>query len=32
MAKTRSKNATAIDLLKEDHAKVEKAFKEFFKK
>jgi hemerythrin-like domain-containing protein len=29
MAKTRSKAANAIDLLKEDHAKVKKAFKEF---
>jgi hemerythrin superfamily protein len=31
MAKSRSKNATAIDLLKEDHEKVKKAFKEFEK-
>ncbi len=31
MAKTRSKTATAIDLLKEDHDKVKKAFKEFEK-
>jgi hemerythrin superfamily protein len=31
MAKTRSKNPTAIDLLKEDHDKVKKAFKEFEK-
>jgi hemerythrin superfamily protein len=31
MAKSRSKNATAIDLLKEDHDKVKKAFKEFEK-
>lgn len=31
MAKTRSKTATAIDLLKEDHDKVRKAFKEFEK-
>ena len=29
MPKTRSKNASAIDMLKEDHAKVRKAFKEF---
>ena len=29
MPKTRSKSANAIDLLKEDHAKVKKAFKEF---
>jgi hemerythrin-like domain-containing protein len=29
MPKTRSKNASAIDMLKEDHAKVKKAFKEF---
>ena len=29
MAKPRSKSANAIDLLKEDHAKVKKAFKEF---
>ena len=29
MAKTRSKTTNAIDLLKEDHAKVKKAFKEF---
>src|SRR5438067_587640 len=29
MAKTRSKSANAIDLLKEDHSKVKKAFKEF---
>src|ERR687886_990913 len=29
MAKTRRKSANAIDLLKEDHAKVKKAFKEF---
>jgi len=27
MPKTRSKSANAIDLLKEDHAKVKKAFK-----
>ena len=31
MAKTRSKTLTAIDLLKEDHDKVKKAFKEFEK-
>jgi len=31
MAKTPSKTANAIDLLKEDHAKVKKAFKEFEK-
>ena len=31
MAKTRSKTETAIDLLKEDHDKVKKAFKEFEK-
>ena len=31
MAKSRSKNATAIDLLKEDHNKVKRAFKEFEK-
>jgi hemerythrin superfamily protein len=31
MAKTRSKTPTAIDLLKEDHDKVKKAFKEFEK-
>ena len=31
MAKTRSKNPTAVDLLKEDHDKVKKAFKEFEK-
>jgi len=31
MPKTRSKNASAIDMLKEDHAKVKKAFKEFEK-
>jgi len=29
MPKTRSKNAAAIEMLKEDHAKVKKAFKEF---
>jgi hemerythrin-like domain-containing protein len=29
MAKTRSKSSNAIDLLKEDHTKVKKAFKEF---
>jgi hemerythrin-like domain-containing protein len=29
MPKTRSKSASAIDMLKEDHAKVKKAFKEF---
>ena len=29
MAKTRSKSSNAVDLLKEDHAKVKKAFKEF---
>ena len=29
MAKTRSKSTNAIDLLKEDHAKVKKAFKDF---
>ena len=29
MPKTRSKSAAAIDMLKEDHAKVKKAFKEF---
>jgi hemerythrin superfamily protein len=31
MAKTRSRNASAIDMLKEDHDKVKKAFKEFEK-
>ncbi len=31
MPKTRSKTLTAIDLLKEDHDKVKKAFKEFEK-
>ena len=31
MTKTRSKNANAIELLKEDHAKVKKAIKEFEK-
>lgn len=31
MTKTRSKTLTAIDLLKEDHDKVKKAFKEFEK-
>lgn len=31
MARTRSKNATALDLLKEDHDSVKKAFKEFEK-
>lgn len=31
MAKTRSKTPTAIDLLKDDHDKVKKAFKEFEK-
>ena len=31
MAKSRSKNPDAIDMLKEDHEKVEKAFKEFEK-
>ena len=31
MPKTRSKTANAIDLLKEDHEKVKKAFKEFEK-
>ena len=31
MPKTRSKSASAIDLLKEDHEKVKKAFKEFEK-
>src|SRR5437764_4046902 len=31
MTKTRSKTANAIELLKEDHAKVKKAFKEFEK-
>lgn len=31
MPKTRSKTPTAIDLLKEDHDKVKKAFKEFEK-
>jgi hemerythrin superfamily protein len=31
MAKSRSKTADAIDMLKEDHRKVEKAFKEFEK-
>ena len=31
MAKTRTKTPTAIDLLKEDHDKVKKAFKEFEK-
>jgi hemerythrin-like domain-containing protein len=31
MPKTRSKNAEAIEMLKEDHAKVKKAFKEFEK-
>jgi hemerythrin-like domain-containing protein len=31
MAKTRSKTADAIGMLKEDHAKVKKAFKEFEK-
>jgi hemerythrin superfamily protein len=31
MTKTRSKTLTAIDLLKEDHEKVKKAFKEFEK-
>ena len=31
MPKTRSKTVTAIDLLKEDHDKVKKAFKEFEK-
>ena len=29
MPKTRSKSAAAIEMLKEDHAKVKKAFKEF---
>ncbi|HEY5897745.1 MAG TPA: hemerythrin domain-containing protein [Burkholderiales bacterium] len=31
MAKTRSKNADAVDMLKQDHDKVKKAFKEFEK-
>ena len=31
MPKTRSKDAEAIEMLKEDHAKVKKAFKEFEK-
>jgi iron-sulfur cluster repair protein YtfE (RIC family) len=31
MSKSRSKSAAAIEMLKEDHAKVEKAFKEFEK-
>jgi hemerythrin superfamily protein len=31
MPNSRSKNANAIDMLKEDHAKVKKAFKEFEK-
>ncbi|MGH8741673.1 MAG: hemerythrin domain-containing protein [Burkholderiales bacterium] len=31
MPKTRSKSATAIEMLKADHAKVKKAFKEFEK-
>jgi hemerythrin superfamily protein len=31
MPKTRSKSAEAIEMLKEDHAKVKKAFKEFEK-
>ena len=31
MPKTRSKSAAAIEMLKEDHDKVKKAFKEFEK-
>ena len=31
MAKTRSQKPDAIEMLKEDHAKVKKAFKEFEK-